>query len=148
MDLSEKQWRIVRVLLPPDSVRPDHRGRPWTDQRQVLNGVLWILRTGAPWGNLPARYGNYKTVHRRFQQWERMGTLENVLLALVQDLKDRGGLDLWECYIPGTVVGGKPGSGGTALAAPATRRDRESWLLPTVMVFRSPHAQQVLARWK
>ena len=148
MDLSEKQWRLVSVLLPPDSVRSHHRGRPWSDQRQALNGVLWILRTGASWGNLPARYGNYKTVHRRFQQWARMGTMENVLLALAQDLNDRGGLDLWECYIPGTVVRAKTGSEGTKLAGPGSGRGRKSWLLPTVMVFRSPYVQQVLARWK
>lgn len=148
MDLSEKQWRIVSALLPPDTVRPGHPGRPWTDPRQVLNGVLWILRTGAPWANLPARYGNCKTVHRRFQQWSRTGALEQVLLALAQDLKDRGGLDLWERFVPGTVVPAKTGRGGAALTTPGAGRDRKSWLLPTVMVFRSTYAQQVLARRK
>jgi hypothetical protein len=108
--------------------------------------MLWILRTGAPWRNLPARYGNYKTVHRRFQQWVREGVLEQVLLALAQDLEDRGGLDLRECFIPGTFVPAKRGSASWAKAN--VGMTRKPWLLPTVMIFGSPHAQRVLARWK
>ncbi len=146
MDLSEVQWRIVGAILPPDPARPDHRGRPWSDRRQTLNGVLWILRTGAPWSKLPARYGNYKTVHRRFQRWSRTGALEQVLLAIAHDLKDRGGLDLWGCFTPETVVPAK--RGGAVSARPNTGMARKPWLLPTAMVFRSPYAQRVLARPK
>ncbi len=58
MDLTDKQWDIVKTILPPDPVREDGRGRPWTDQRTNLNGILWILRTGAPWADLPERYGS------------------------------------------------------------------------------------------
>src|SRR5690606_41826403 len=67
--LTDKQWDIVKTILPPDPVREDGRGRPWTDQRTTLNGILWVLRTGAPWADLPKRYGSYQTVHRRFQRW-------------------------------------------------------------------------------
>jgi transposase len=146
MDLSEEQWRVIGAILPKDSVRADRRGRPWADRRQVLNGVLWILRTGAPWKDLPARYGAYQTVHRRFQQWVRAGVLEAVLLALAQDLKDRGGLDLRECFIDGTFVPAK--KGGAVSARPSAARAAKSWPWSTAMVFLSPCAQRVLPRLK
>src|SRR5438128_1775064 len=55
MDLTDEQWQIVETILPPDRVRADRRGRPWSDRRTALNGILWILRTGAPWKDLPER---------------------------------------------------------------------------------------------
>ena len=146
MDLTEDQWNVIRTILPEDPVRPDRRGRPWSDRRQVFNGVLWILRTGAPWQDLPDRYGAYQTAHRRFQNWVRSGVMERVLLAIAQDLKDRGGLDLRECFIDGTFVPAK--KGGAAWARPSGARAARSWPLPTAMVFLSPYAQRVLARLK
>ena len=146
MDLTEDQWKVVSAILPEDPVRPDGRGRPWSYRRQVLNGVLWILRTGAPWQDLPDRYGAYQTVHRRFQNWVRSGVMERVLLAIAQDLKDRGGLDLRECFIDGTFVPAK--KGGAAWARPSAGRAAKSWLVPTAMVFLSPYAQRVLAQLK
>lgn len=146
MDLTEDQWNVVSAILPEDPVRPDGRGRPWSDRRQVINGVLWILRTGAPWQDLPDRYGAYQTVHRRFQNWVRSGVMERVLLAIAQDLKDRGGLDLRECFIDGTFVPAKKGGG--AWARPSAGRAAKSWPLPTAMVFLSPYAQRVLAQLK
>jgi len=73
MDLTDSQWQVIDTLLPLDRVRADKRGRPWSDRRKTLNGALWILRTGAPWQDLPPRYGPYQTVHRRFQSWGRSG---------------------------------------------------------------------------
>ena len=146
MDLTEDQWNVIRTILPEDPVRPDRRGRPWSDRRQVFNGVLWILRTGAPWQDLPDRYGAYQTAHRRFQNWVRSGVMERVLLAIAQDLKDRGGLDLRECFIDGTFVPAK--KGGAAWARPSGARAARSWQSRTAMVFLSPYAQRVLARLK
>ena len=146
MDLTQEQWHVVETLLPADPVRVDGRGRPWSDRRQVLNGALWILRTGAPWKDLPARYGAYQTVHRRFQNWVRSGVLEAVLLAIAQDLKDRGGLDLRECFIDGTFVPAK--KGGAASGKPNAAKAPKSWALQTAMVFLSPSARPVLARLK
>ena len=59
------------ALLARAVRRKDRRGRPWREHRAVLNGILWILRTGAPWADLPDRYPWYQTCHRRFQQWVR-----------------------------------------------------------------------------
>lgn len=146
MDLTQEQWDVITQHLPSDPVREDRRGRPWSDRRQVINGVLWILRTGAPWKDLPARYGAYQTVHRRFQTWVRSGVLEAVLLALAQDLKERGGLDVSECFIDGTFVPAK--KGGAASARPSAAKAPKSWALQTAMVFLSPSAQPVLAQLK
>ena len=146
MDLTEEQWNVVRAILPEDPVRPDGRGRPWSDRRRVFNGILWILRTGAPWKDLPPRYGAYQTVHRRFQEWVRSGVLEAVLLAIAQDLKDRGGLDLRECFIDGTFVPAK--KGGAASGRPSGARGPRSWVWRTAMVFLWPSAQRVLPRLK
>jgi hypothetical protein len=65
---------------------------------------LWILRTGAQWHTLLVEYPPYQTCHRRFQRWVRDGTLERVLEALARDLKDRGKLDLSECFSDATFV--------------------------------------------
>ncbi len=78
MDLTESQWVVVEKLIPEPRLRHDGRGRPWRDPREVLNGILWVLRTGAPWKDLPERYPPYQTCHRRFQGWCRDGTLKRV----------------------------------------------------------------------
>jgi transposase len=146
VDLTDAQWDVLAPLLPTPRVRTDRRGRPWRDPRDVLNGVLWILRTGAPWKDLPDRYPSYQTCHRRFQHWVESGTLEQVLLALARDLEGRGGLDLSECFIDGTFAGGKKGalSSGT----PSAGRGPRSWRLQTALVFLSPWGSQALRRMK
>ena len=109
MDLTDAQWNAVAPLLPPLKVRRDRRGRPWRDPRDVLNGVLWILRTGAPWADMPDRYPSYATCFRRFQSWVKHGVLERILQALADDLFERGKLDLSETFIDGTHAGAKKG---------------------------------------
>jgi transposase len=110
LDLTDKQWEILEPLLPKPKVREDGRGRPWRDPRDVLNGILWVLRTGAPWKDMPDRYPPYQTCHRRFQAWIDSATLEQVLWALAEDLKARGGIDVSECFIDGTFAPAKKGA--------------------------------------
>ncbi len=69
MDLTDAQWEIVAPLIPNPPRRKDGRGRPRRERREVLDGMLWILRTGAQWAELPGRYPPYQTCHRYFQQW-------------------------------------------------------------------------------
>lgn len=146
MDLSNEQWRLVDTIIPADPVRADGRGRPWSDRRKALEGALWILRTGAPWQDLPPRYGAYQTVHRRFQNWVRDGTIEKVLLVLAQHLQEAGGLDLKECFVDGTFVPAK--KGGAWLGRPSAARAQKSWVLQTAMVFLSPCGQRALRQLK
>ena len=75
----------------------------------MFNGILWILRTGAPWADLPNRYPSYQTCHRRFQQWVRSGVLQSVLEVLAQALHDEGHLDLQEAFIDGSFAPAKQG---------------------------------------
>ena len=146
MDLTDEQWTILQPLIPEPPRRPDGRGRPWRDAREVLHGVLWILRTGAPWQDLPERYPPYQTCHRRFQQWVRDGTLEKVLQTLAADLRDRGGLDLSECFIDGTFVIAKKGAQGWE--KPSGAKVQSSWQWQMALVFLSPYPLEVLRRMK
>jgi len=90
-------------------VRSDGRGRPWADQRKVLHGILWMLRSGAPWKDLPIRYGAYQTVHPRFTRWRKEGVIRAVLQGLAEDLHKRGCFDLSECFIDGSFAPAKKG---------------------------------------
>ena len=128
MDLKDAQWTIVEPLIPKPHVRPDGRGRPWRHAREVLNGILWVLRTGAPWQDMPDRYPSPATCHRRFQAWVRGGVFEKILAALAADLRDRGTLDLSECFVDATFVGAK--KGGFAWAP--TKRGKGSKLMAVV----------------
>jgi transposase len=78
-DLSDTRWVRLRPLLPPQKPRT---GRPTKDHRTVVNGILWILRTGSPWRTLPERYGSWKTVPSRFYRWTRAGIWDRILAAL------------------------------------------------------------------
>jgi transposase len=109
MSLTDEQWAMLEPLLPEPTKRTDGRGRPWRQAREVLDGVLWVLRTGAPWRDLPERYPPYQTCHRRFQRWVKEGVLSRVLEVLAEDLEARGGLDLSECFIDGAFVVAKKG---------------------------------------
>ena len=76
-DLSDKEWGIIEPLLPN---KP--RGVPRVDDRRVLNGIFWVLRTGAPWEDMPERYGPRTTVYNRFVRWRKAGVWERVLKHL------------------------------------------------------------------
>ena len=144
MDLTDEQWSAIQPYIPNPSRRPDGKGRPWRDARDVMNSILWILRTGAPWHDMPERYPPYQTCHRRFQQWVRSGVFERVLQALATDLRERGGLDLSECFIDGTFVVAK--KGGMRLERPSGARVRRSWQYQTVLAFLSPYTLRLLRR--
>jgi transposase len=146
MDTTDEQWLILEPLLPKPKRRDDGRGRPWRDPRDVLNGVLWILRTGAPWQDLPDRYPPYQTCHRRFQSWVRSGVLEKVLAAPAKDLHERGGINLSEAFIDGSFSGAKKGV--TTSVKPSGARGQRSWQSQTALVFLSPLGLQVLRRMR
>ena len=145
-ELSDEQWSVIESLFPKRERRGDGRGRPSKDDRAVMNGILWILRSGARWQDLPERFVSYQTCHRRFQQWVRSGTLRTVLEALAEDLRRRGKLDLAECFIDGTFVGAKKGA--SQWERPSGAKARSSWQWQTALVFLSPFTQRVLRRMK
>jgi transposase len=131
-DLTNAQWAIVRPLIPETEVAGTgaRGGRPWRDPRDVLDGILWVLRTGAPWADLPRRYPPPQTCHRRYQKWSREGVLDAVLRALALDLAARG--EAPEAF-PGVV------------AAATWPRARRRWTVQTAVLLSSPAARQALA---
>lgn len=84
-ELSDAQWQRIESLLPGKAGDP---GRSAADNRLFVNGVLWVLRSGAHWHDLPARYGKWKSVHTRFSRWARNGTWERVFEVLIKDRKN------------------------------------------------------------
>jgi transposase len=84
-DLTEEGWGIIEPLLPAERGR---WGRPARDNRKYVNGMLWVLRTGAPWRDLPEKYGNWNSVYRRHLRWRDLGIWESVLAALTDALED------------------------------------------------------------
>ena len=95
-ELTEAQWACIAPLFPGvDGERPP--GRPWHGHRQIVHGILWHLHTGAPWRDLPERYGPWQTVYDRFNGWRQDGTWATILDVLLLRL-DQAGLidrDLW-----------------------------------------------------
>src|SRR5215469_7349875 len=132
-DLTDLQWAILDHLIPEPSRRDDKRGRPWRSRRSVLNGILWVLRTGAPWADLPERYPSYQTCHRRFQQWVRSGIMRGVFEALAEDLRTQDRLDVREAFIDGSFAPAKKGDQRSAKRNGA--RERRSWPWQTATVF-------------
>ncbi len=99
-ELTDTQWQVVEPLVP----RPNHMGRPPRDAREMLESMLWLLRAGAPWRDLPVEFGPWQTVYTRFCQWRDDGTLDRVVKRLQVRLGDAGKLD-WELWcIDGTSV--------------------------------------------
>jgi transposase len=141
-DLTDTQWDVLDDLIPEPIRRRDGRGRPWRDRRAVLNGILWVLRTGAPWAEVPERYPSYQTCHRRFQQWVRSGVMKGVLEALALDLKIRGALDVEEAFIDGSFAPAKKGA--PKLGKQNAAREPKSWQSQTAMVFPLPFASRAL----
>jgi len=99
-ELTEEQWALIEPVLP----RGHRRGGQWKEHRRILNGMFWRLRTGAPWRDIPDRYGPWKTIYDRFNRYRRDGTLDRMLEALQVRL-DRNGLIDWDLWcIDGTTV--------------------------------------------
>jgi len=78
-ELTDFEWRAIKPVLPN---KP--RGVPRVDDRRILNGMFWILRTGSPWRDLPERYGPYTTVYNRFNRWRKAGVWDRLMDAVIK----------------------------------------------------------------
>lgn len=126
-DLTDAQWARLAPLLPPQ--RSGKRGRPYRDHREVLNGILWIQRTGAPWRDLPERYPSFGTCHDRLTRWERSGLWDRLLRALLAEADAQEELDWMVTVIDSSVVRAHQHAAGArrkpaAPAGPAVRPGR------------------------
>lgn len=100
-EVSEEEWAILDPLIPKSKAKT---GRPPRDRRQMLNGVLWVLCTGAPWRDLPERFGPWQSVYEYFATWRGNGVFDSILDALHLRLDQYGKIDwdLW--HIDGSSV--------------------------------------------
>jgi len=127
--LSDEQWKKIEPLLPPSS----GRGRPWADNRRVLEGILWVLKTGARWRDLPPEYPSPSTCWRRLQLWEEHDVWLDVWRRFLSELDARGQLAWSESFVDGSFAPAKKGA--TASAKPSAARARNGWWWSTAKVF-------------
>ena len=100
-DLTDQQWQQLQPMLPPQKPTT---GRPAKDHRTIINGILWVLRTGAPCRDLPERYGPWPTVASRFYRWRQDGLWDRWLRAVQQHSNIQGKVN-WELhYVDGTMI--------------------------------------------
>ena len=100
-ELSDEQWARLAPLLPPQKPKT---GRPARDHRQMVNAMLWSHATGAPWRDLPERYGPWQSVATRFYRWVASGRWDAILAAVQQQGDAAGHLDWSAPYVEGSVV--------------------------------------------
>lgn len=91
--LTDREWSEVETLIP----RKSTGGRPPRDAREMLEGMLWLLRTGAPWRDLHERFGPWQTVYHYFNEWRRVGVLEQIAQHLLLEIDKEGKLD-WDLW--------------------------------------------------
>ena len=143
MKLTEEQWRWIEPLVPKPRVRKDRKGRPSTDRRQLVQGMMWILKTGARWQDLPRdRFPPYQTVHRHYQDWVAKGVFKKILERLVEHLREKGKINLAETFIDASFAEAKKGVKKSA--KPSLVRELRSWQSATISLFRSPYPLKVL----
>lgn len=115
-DLTEAEWRLLKDLLPPERGR---KNRPALDNRLIVNGILWRIRTGTPWRDVPEKYGKWMTVYQRFRRWSRAGIWERVATTLVQAMADNSRHSIDSTTVRGHIsaAGAKGGLANRLLAA-------------------------------
>ena len=125
-EVTDEQWEVIQPILP---TRTAKTGRPPSDPRLMLNGILWILRTGSPWRDLPERFGPWQTVYDHFAKWRALGAYDRILEALHIRLDAEGTIDwdLW-CIDGSSVRASRAAAGASKKAAVATRKSRKTTL--------------------
>lgn len=123
-EVSEDEWTLLDSVIPKSTATT---GRPARDRREMLNGLLWILCTGAQWRDLPERFGPWETVYGTFNKWRAGGVYDAILDALHVRLDQAGKID-WELWcIDGTSVrGSRSAAGASKKASRPIRRNRRT----------------------
>ena len=127
--LSDEQWLHIQPLLP----KRRSQGRPWADDRRVLEGILWVLRTGARWKDLPEQFPSPSTCWRRLGLWEEEGIWLRIWRQFLSELDQKGRLDWSECFLDGSFAPAKKGA--PASARPSGAKARSGWWWSTAKVF-------------
>lgn len=131
--LTDAQWKKLQPLLP--ELKPGRSGgRPWADNRAVFEGILWILRSGARWKDLPPEYPSPATCWRRLNKWEEEGVWEDVWHEYLKQLDAKNLLGWEECFIDATFMPAKRGVSKST--QPARGRERSAWWWQAQRVYR------------
>ena len=127
--LNDENWERIQAVLP----KANARGRPRRDDRQVLEGILWILRSGARWRDLPERFPSPSTCWRRLRTWEECGIWLKIWRTFLAQLDVQGKLDWSESFLDGSFVPAKRGE--PASGKPSGAKARSGWWWSTAKVF-------------
>ncbi|MDI6733012.1 MAG: transposase [Planctomycetota bacterium] len=119
--LTNEQWKAIKPLLP----RLKSKGRPWKDNRSVLEGILWVFRTGVRWKDLPDKYPSLSTCWRRLKLWERKGIWLNIWRKFINKLDRKGQINWSECFMDGSFIPAKKGAHKST--KPSRARVRSLW---------------------
>lgn len=130
-ELTDAQWAKVARLLPEEKRSP-LGGRRRIDDREVMEGILWVLRSGARWKDLPREYPSATTCWRRLREWEDAGVWLAIWRAFLSELDDAGQLDWHEVFADGTFASAKKGVPRSA--RPNAERVRSLWWWQTARV--------------
>ena len=119
-EVTDEQWEVIQLILRKRTAKT---GRPPSGPRLMLNGILWILRTGSPWRELPERFGPWQTVYDHFSKWRAEGVYDRILEALHIRLDAEGAIDrdLW-CIDGSSVRASRAAAGASKKARAAHRR--------------------------
>jgi transposase len=119
-ELTDEQWAQIEGMF---SANGEKAGRPWNEHREVIDGMFWVLRTGAPWRDLPERYGPWQTVYDRFNRYRADGTLDKILERLQVRLDGEGRIDwdLW-CVDGSNIRASRAAAGAGKKGVPRSRR--------------------------
>jgi transposase len=117
-ELSDVEWARLGPRLPPRKA-----GKPRQDDRRIIDGILWKLATGAPWRDLPERYGPWQTVYTRFRRWTLAGVWDGIFAAVQREADAAGRLDWTVHFVDGTVIRAHQHAAG---ARGGTRKRRRS----------------------
>jgi len=126
-ELTDEQWGMIEPLLP----RPSPGGR-WDDHRTALDGMMWVLKSGSLWRDMPERYGSRKSVYDRFRRWTDDGTIDKILERLKYRLDEEGYID-WDVWcVDGSNVRAHISAAGASEASKKTGRT-SLWTTPLVV---------------
>ncbi len=126
-ELTDQQWQKIATMFPANKGK---RGGQWQDHRKVLNGMIWILCSGAPWRDLPGRYGSWKTVYDRFRRYRIDGFFEVLLQKLQVTLNEQGLIDFDLWHVDSTTVRAHKSAGGAGLKRGTNRSKASHRIMP------------------
>lgn len=131
-EMTDDGYEWIEPLLPKQ-----RRGGKWADHRTVLNGMFWVLNSGAQWRDMPERYGKWETVYGRYRRWTREGLLDRILQCLHVQLDDDGRID-WSVFdVDGSNVRAHRSAAGASKKTDRTSPQTTPWDDPAGALARS-----------